>query len=143
MSKPETRSAGHDHEVTHGSYISYVVGFVLSVALTLVAYFAVVNGWMTGWSVLLFVTALAIAQLLVQLLFFLHMSQEKRPRFNLMTFGYAVMVVVILVIGSLWIMYNMRYNMVHEMTPEEVEQFIIEDEGIKYLENDQTDEHSH
>lgn len=142
MSKSHT-SAEHEHQVTHGSYVSYITGFVLSIMLTLVAYFAVVNDWLSGWSTLLFVTALAIMQLLVQLLFFLHLSQEKRPRFNLMTFGYAAMVVVIIVIGSLWIMYNMRYNMVHEMTPEELERTIIEDEGFKYLENDQTGEHSH
>lgn len=139
MSKPNTTS--HKGQTTHGSYLSYIVGFVLSVALTLVAYFAVVNDWLTGRGVLLFVTALAVVQLLVQLLFFLHMSQESKPRFNLMTFGYAAMVVFIIVIGSLWIMYNLNYNMVHELTPEELERAIIEDEGFRYQED--TDDHDH
>jgi cytochrome o ubiquinol oxidase operon protein cyoD len=141
MSKPNT--AGHEHKAGHGSYVSYIVGFMLSIALTLVAYFAVVNDWLTGRGILLFVTALAVVQLLVQLLFFLHMGQEDRPRFNLMTFGYAAMVVFIIVIGSLWIMYNLDYNMVHDMTPEELERAIIEDEGIKHLERNPHDHHNH
>lgn len=141
MSKPET--ASHEHQAAHGSYVSYIVGFVLSIALTLVAYFTVVNDWLSGRGALLFVATLAVVQLLVQLLFFLHMGQERGPRWNLMTFIYAGMVVVIVVIGSLWIMYNLNYNMVHEMTPEELERAIIEDEGIKHLEGGAHADHNH
>jgi len=141
MSKPST--ANHEHQAAHGSYVSYIIGFALSVVLTLVAYFAIVNDWLSGNAALLFVAALAVVQLLVQLLFFLHLGQERGPRWNLMTFIYAGMVVVIVVIGSLWIMYNLNYNMVHEMTPEELERAIIEDEGIKHLEGGSLDEHSH
>lgn len=127
MSKPAN---SHQHEAPHGSYLSYVIGFILSIVLTLAAYFAIVNDWFSGTAAVLFVTALAVVQLLVQLLFFLHISQERSPRWNLVTFSYAAMIVLIVVIGSLWIMYNMNYNMIHELTPEELERSIIEDEGI-------------
>lgn len=145
MSKSDV--ANHGHQGGHGSYVSYIIGFVLSIVLTLVAYFTVVNDWLSGRGALLFVATLAVIQLLAQLLFFLHMGQERGPRWNLMTFIYAGMVVVIVVIGSLWIMYNLNHNMVHEMTPEELERAIIEDEGFKDLEAGDThhhhDDHDH
>lgn len=129
MSKAYTNN--HTHQTAHDSYTAYIIGFVLSVVLTLAAYFAIVNSWFTGRSALLLVTALAIVQLLVQLLFFLHLGQERGPRWNLASFLFASLVVVIVVIGSLWIMYNMNHNMGYDMTPDELDQSIINDEGIK------------
>lgn len=123
-------STNNEHQTTHGSYGAYITGFVLSIVLTLAAYFLIVNHWLLGLGALLFVAVLAILQLLVQLLFFLHLGEERGPRWNLMTFLFAGMVVVIVVIGSLWIMYNLNYNMTHDMTPDEIDQSIIEDEGI-------------
>lgn len=125
-------SSNQGHETKHGSYAAYIVGFMLSIVLTLAAYFAIVNDWFSGTAALLFVTALAVAQLLVQLLFFLHLGQERGPRWNLMSFLFAGMVVFIVVIGSIWIMYNLDYNMTRTMTPEEIDQLIIEDEGIEH-----------
>jgi cytochrome o ubiquinol oxidase operon protein cyoD len=119
------------HQSTHGSYAAYIVGFVLSVVLTLVAYFTIVNGWLSGRGALLFVAALAIVQLLVQLLFFLHLGEERGPRWNLMSFLFAGLVVIIVVVGSLWIMHNLNHNMGYEMTPAQEDQSIIKDEGIQ------------
>lgn len=133
----------HGHQTHHGSYVAYIVGFVLSIVLTLVAYFAIVNDWLSGTAALLFVAALAVLQLLVQLLFFLHMGQERGPRWNLMTFVYAGMVVVIVVIGSIWIMYNLDHNMMHDMTPEEIDRSIIEDEGIRLYDGDTAHDDNH
>ncbi len=74
--------------------------------------------------------ALAVTQLLVQLLFFLHLGRESKPRWNLIVLAFAVMVVVIVVFGSLWIMKNLQYNHGHQ-TPEETDKFLIHDEGYK------------
>lgn len=120
-------SRASDHK-PHGSYIAYVVGFILSIVLTLAAYFAALNHWFSGRGLPLFVTGLAVVQLLVQLLFFLHLGEERGPRWNLMTFLFAGLVVFIVVIGSLWIMYNLDYNMTH--TPEELDRIMIEDDGV-------------
>jgi len=127
----ESHMTNHEHPATHGSYAAYIVGFILSIVLTLVAYFTIVNGWLAGRGALLFVAALAIVQLLVQLLFFLHLGDERGPRWNLMTFLFAGLVVVIVVVGSLWIMYNLNHNMKFDMTPGQVDQTIIKDEGIQ------------
>lgn len=114
------------HEA-HGSVLSYSVGFILSVVMTLSAYIAVVNRSYTGDTLAAFVVGLAIAQLLVQLLFFLHLGSETRPRWKLLVFMFMVVVVAIVVIGSIWIMYNLDYNM---MPAHEIDQNVMEEEGI-------------
>lgn len=96
---------------------SYIIGFILSIVLTLLAYFPV--AYNNGSHhvvfpldiVLWFIIALAFLQLFVQLLFFLHLGQEERPRwksvFLICFFG----VVLIVVIASIWIMQHLNYNM--------------------------------
>lgn len=68
----------------------------------------------------------AISQLLVQLIFFLHLGRGSNVRWNILVFLFATLVILIVVIGSLWIMNNLDYNMGgHDMENE-----IIKDEGI-------------
>lgn len=112
---------------THsGSMKSYVIGFVLSIVLTLAAYVAVVAELFDKSTVVTFIIVLAIAQLLVQLLFFLHLGRESKPRLNLTAFLFMLLVVVILVFGSLWIMNNLDYNM---MSPDEMETHMQHEDG--------------
>jgi cytochrome o ubiquinol oxidase subunit IV len=105
--------------------IMYIIGFVLSLLLTLAAYFSVINHVMSGTMIMLVIAGLAIAQLLVQLLFFLHLGQESKPRFNLLIFLFMVLVVGIVVIGSLWIMHHLDYNMM----PADMDKFMLEQQG--------------
>lgn len=106
---------------------SYTVGFVLSLILTLAAYFTVVNDILSGRTVVIVIAGLAVAQLLVQLVFFLHLHRESKPRLNLLVFSFMLMVVGIVVIGSLWIMENLNYNML----PHEADEYLLEEEGIQ------------
>lgn len=95
--------------------ISYIVGFILSIVLTFVAYILVVNHILEGVWLVGAIIVLAIIQLFVQLFFFLHLGKESKPRWNLLMFSFALLVVVIVVFGSLWIMNNLNYNMVHDI----------------------------
>lgn len=90
---------------------AYVTGFGLSLLLTLAAYLVVVKDVVAMRLVLPIIVGLAIVQLFVQLLFFLHLGREPKPRWNLMAFLFMVLVVVIVVAGSLWIMQNLNYHM--------------------------------
>ncbi len=111
----------------HGTLATYITGFILSVALTLVAYTLVVNQAFSTRDILIgVIIGLAVVQFVVQLVFFLHLGREQRPRFNLVVFSFMLMVLFILVLGTLWIMANLDYHMA---APEEIEQQIIEDEG--------------
>lgn len=120
------------HETAHGTVRSYTIGFGLSLVLTLAAYLLVTRDVFSGWTLASALVALALAQLTVQLICFLHLGRESRPRWNLTVMSFAVMVVAILVFGSLWIMQNLRYNHIHgggPATPAETNKFIIHDEG--------------
>ena len=108
------------NETPRGSVWTYVIGFGLSLALTLTAYFAVKHHIGSGHSfprdgvMLAILAGLAAAQLLAQLVFFLHLNRESRPRWNLMVFGFMLLVLVIIVAGSLWIMHNLNYKVTSE-----------------------------
>ena len=109
-------------ESTHGSLISYCIGFLLSIVLTLAAYFLVVNELLQGGLLVAGLAILAIVQLLVQLIFFLHLGRESGRRWNLMMFLSMLLIVIIVVAGSLWIMHNLDYHM---MPAEEMEQHMM------------------
>lgn len=119
-----------------GTQKSYIIGFVLSLILTITAYLFVLRHvdshhlvFSDGFLVAL-VSTLAISQLFVQLVFFLHLGRESKPRWNLVVMAFALIVVVILVFGSLWIMSNLNYH--HQsMTPAQTDNSILRDEGIK------------
>jgi len=67
---------------------------------------------------------LALVQLVVQLVLFLHVGQEEKPRFNLLALSFGLITVVILVGGTLWIMQNLMH-MQHVAAPN-----IFEEENI-------------
>ncbi len=109
---------------------SYVLGYVYSVVLTLSAYYIVVNDILSGWTAAFIILSLAVLQLAVQLFYFLHLDQGKKPRWNMITFFFAVMVVLIVVLGSIWIMVNLSYHHSHHGTSDEIEQYIQQEELI-------------
>lgn len=112
-------------ESTTGLLGTYVVGFTLSIGLTLLAYFAVTHEWFKHSSVVLALLMLAIMQFVVQLFFFLHVGHETRPRWKLLMLFLAIVFVLILVLGSIWIMYNLDYR----MTPKQAEQYLQKQDG--------------
>lgn len=107
--------------------LSYVTGFVLSLALTLESYYLVVNHVFSTSLLIGSILLLAVVQLCVQLVFFLDLDKEARPRWNLVMLSFAVLVVLIIVLGSLWIMYHLDYS----MNPTQTNTYILQDEGIQ------------
>lgn len=99
---------GNGHE-THGSFRSYLIGYVLSIVLTIIPLVVVLNKWMTGGAAIAVLLVTAIAQFVVQLVFFMHLREEKKPRWNLMALLLGLLILVVIVIGSIWIM---TYNQV-------------------------------
>lgn len=111
MSRPEVVVANHQAEDIKPTTRSYVVGFGLSVGLTMLAYLVVTMHWMRGQAALILVSFLAVTQFAVQVLCFLHVGGEQRPRRKLLFFVSMLIVILILVGGSLWIMNNLNYHM--------------------------------
>lgn len=105
----------HEEIVEYGSgkktLTSYVLGFVLCILLTLVAFALVQMRLLSDVNLYISLTALAIIQLFVQSVCFLRLNASSEGRWNLLPFLFAILIIVILVGGSLWIMYNLNYNM--------------------------------
>jgi cytochrome o ubiquinol oxidase operon protein cyoD len=107
--------------------IKYLTGYIFSIVLTLVA-FALVSSHSLDESLLTYlIIGLALIQLVIQLNFFLHIGEESSPRWNLIAFMSTVFLILLIVVGSLWIMNNLNYN---HMTSEEQSNYILHDEGI-------------
>lgn len=89
----------------------YIVGFFLSLILTLATYYLVVEHLLAPNHLYMTIGALALVQAAVQLIFFLRIGEEKKPHWKLTLFLFMVLVLVIIVFGSLWIMYSLNYNL--------------------------------
>lgn len=113
-------------QTEHESSIKmYVLGFTFAVILTLLAYVIVVNHLLSGMALATALMGLAAVQLLVQLVFFLHLGRGKTARWNVASFYFMGLVLLIIVVGSLWIMNNLNYNMM--MTPEQMNEHMLKE----------------
>jgi cytochrome o ubiquinol oxidase operon protein cyoD len=108
-------------------YVSYVVGFILSVIATFIAYFFVVNELWAPELLVYIVLGIALVQLIVQMVFFLHIGRGSR--WKGITFVFAIVIIFIVVVGTVWIMDNLNYNMM-DMSPDEMHKYMSEHEGI-------------
>lgn len=107
------------HEASHGSLGSYVIGFGLSLLLTALSFGAVMSGIVPHQMILAAITLLAVAQLLVQLVFFLHLGVAPEQRNNTVIFVLTFLLIATIVAGSLWVMHNADVNMMPtQMTPQ-------------------------
>ena len=101
--------SGNSHVSTaqhqdHGSAKQYVIGFIISIVLTVVPFFMVMNGgFAKGLTVAVLVITM-IAQVWVQLVWFLHMKREDSQKWQVMSFWYTFLTIAILFIGSVWIL---------------------------------------
>lgn len=108
--------------------LMYVIGFGLSLLLTILAYATVTGRAFSARFSVGLIVFFAVIQLFVQLIFFLHLGREAKPRWRWVTLGFGVLVVGILVFGSLWIMDNLNYNMMH--SPEEAHEYMRKQGGF-------------
>ncbi|MGA7781379.1 MAG: cytochrome o ubiquinol oxidase subunit IV [Paraburkholderia sp.] len=100
----------HEEEA-HGSVSGYVAGFVLAVLLTAASFGLVMFGVVPPQSAMLVLAVLALAQIVVHLVFFLHLNTSSGQRWNVMAFCYTAIAAVILIGGTVWVMHNVSMNM--------------------------------
>jgi cytochrome o ubiquinol oxidase operon protein cyoD len=109
-------STGH-HGIRYGAKAktlqSYLTGLFLCLLLTCLSFGLVVYKILPTTELYIAISILAIVQLLVQIICFLRLNTTKEGLENSLSFAFAILVVVILVSGTLWIMYNMNYFMSH------------------------------
>ena len=107
---------GHDH----GSLRSYVTGFVLSVILTAIPFWLVMGKVFNNSSTTaLVIMAFAVVQIVVHMVYFLHMNARSEGGCTMLALIFTVLLVVITLAGSIWVMYHLNHNMmpmsVHDM----------------------------
>ena len=114
---------GHDHHdgASHGSFKTYMIGFVLSVVLTAIPFWLVMADVLDNrTATILAVMGLGVVQVFVHMIYFLHMSAKSEGGWTFMSLLFTLIVVMITLVGSLWVMYNMNTNMMPTMTMEQM-----------------------
>lgn len=109
----------HDGGAAHGTLKTYLTGFGLSVVLTAIPFWLVMNGTLeskqaTGFIIMAF----AVVQIVVHMIYFLHMNTKSESGWIMMALVFTIIVVVITLSGSLWVMYHLNANMMpgHDMS---------------------------
>lgn len=118
----------HDHDAhddhddgAHGSVRDYVIGFVLSVVLTAIPFWLVMSGGVgsSGMTALV-ILAFAAVQIVVHMVYFLHMNKKSESGWSLLALIFTLVLVVIMLAGSLWVMYHLNTNMMPTMAPHDM-----------------------
>ena len=104
-----------NHGASHGSVKSYMIGFVLSLILTAVPFWMVMDGSASHAVVLGTVVAMAVVQIFVHIVYFLHLDTRSEGGWNMMGLIFTIVIVVIVLAGSLWVMYHLNTNMMPDM----------------------------
>ncbi|PHI32363.1 cytochrome o ubiquinol oxidase subunit IV [Budvicia aquatica] len=96
---------------SHGSVKSYLIGFVLSVILTAIPFWMVMTKSASPSTLVVAVALFAVVQIVVHLIYFLHMNTKSEGGWNFIALVFTGLIIAIVVVGSLWIMYNLNINM--------------------------------
>ncbi|MBC9247374.1 cytochrome o ubiquinol oxidase subunit IV [Paracoccus sp. 11-3] len=110
---------GHDGGHDHGTYKSYFTGFVLSVILTAIPFALVMAGGLESRVItMLLVVGFAAVQIVVHMVYFLHMNTRSDEGWTFMSLIFTIIILVVVLAGSIWVMYHMNTNMMPTMDHE-------------------------
>lgn len=98
-------------DASHGSVKSYLTGFVLSVILTVIPFALVMYPTLPKPVTAGVVAIFAMIQVVVHLIYFLHLNFSPHQRWNVTALVFSTVVIALLVGLSLWIMYSVHHNM--------------------------------
>jgi cytochrome o ubiquinol oxidase operon protein cyoD len=116
-------SADHSHThhdddagASHSTFKGYMTGFVLAVILTAIPFWLVMGKVFETSTVTAFVVlGLAAVQIVVHMVYFLHMNGKSEGGWTMLALLFTLVLVVITLSGSLWVMYHLNHNMMPSM----------------------------
>ena len=110
---PELRNVapGEPHDNMLSETLSYIIGLVLALVLTGVSFWVASTGALWGPGVATGLVVLAIAQMGVHLVFFLHITSGPDNTNNVLALAFGVLIVFLVMVGTIWIMAHMNANM--------------------------------
>src|SRR5215470_4974716 len=97
-------------------FLVYTTGLLLAVVLTATSFWVANTSLLWGPGVALGLVVLAIAQMGVHLVFFLHITTAPDNTNNVLALAFGILIVFLVIAGSLWIMTNLNDNMM--LSPE-------------------------
>ena len=107
MSSSKTGPGGQ----AHGSVKEYVTGLILSIVLTIIPFYLVMSGAGSDTFTVVAIVVAAIAQVLVQMVFFLHMNGSSGQTWLTISAVYALFILLFVIVGSMWIFEHLNHNM--------------------------------
>jgi cytochrome o ubiquinol oxidase operon protein cyoD len=107
----------HDDTGYHATVKGYVIGFLLSVVLTAIPFWLVMGEVLPKSATVWIILAFAAAQMLVHMVYFLHLSPRSEGGWSVLALVFTAVLVFILLAGSIWVMYHMNTNMMPTMDP--------------------------
>lgn len=96
---------------TRGAVIGYVVGLILAAGLSAGAFLLPLTGLVYAPALPVALVVMAIAQMGVHLVFFLHITTGPDNTNNVLALAFGILIVFLVMAGSLWIMANLNHNM--------------------------------
>jgi cytochrome o ubiquinol oxidase subunit IV len=102
---------GEPHDSLLSETISYIVGLGLALLLTGVSFWVASTSVLWGPGVATGLVVLAIAQMGVHLVFFLHITSGPDNTNNVLALAFGVLIVFLVMVGTIWIMAHMNANM--------------------------------
>lgn len=110
---PEKRNVapGQPHDNILSETLAYVIGLALALVLTGVSFWVASTSALWGPGVAVGLVVLAIAQMGVHLVFFLHITSGPDNTNNVLALAFGVLIVFLVMVGTIWIMGHMDANM--------------------------------
>lgn len=104
-------SGHHGEPVVHATFRGYTTGFVLAVVLTAIPFWLVMGDVLDNHILTIaIIVALGAVQIGVHMFFFLHVDARGEQGWTLLSLLFTGMLIVILLVGSLWIMFHLHGN---------------------------------
>jgi cytochrome o ubiquinol oxidase operon protein cyoD len=102
---------GQDHDSLFSESLSYVLGLALALILTATSFWVASTAVLWGPGVAVGLVVLAIAQMGIHLVFFLHITSGRDNTNNVLALAFGVLIVFLVMIGTIWIMAHLAANM--------------------------------
>jgi cytochrome o ubiquinol oxidase subunit IV len=112
---PHAAGDHHEIEMPHASMRDYVIGFVLSVILTAIPFWLVIERPFAAGATAAIIMVFAAIQIVVHMIYFLHMSPKAEGGWSITSLAFTIIVVVIMLAGSLWVMHHLNTNMMPQV----------------------------
>ncbi len=114
MSRSTLKKIQHEW---HGSFKSYLIGFILSLLLTGLSFYAATEANLPFPNRTYILIVLGVVQAIAQLIFFLHVGQDRKSdSWESLTLFFTILILIVIVVGSLWIMSDLNMRMMPDMS---------------------------